>query len=284
MHLFYNVGKDMIRLWCSGGNDSFCLGKNAIKEIDRELQRFGDGIPSQLYCRPRALSKHGDWKSAEVKNFSLSHSLIALDGYLPKLYVSGWALFVELVDLCWRPELTEHDIKEVGRLSRAFYPHYERDYFGYQRDRIGLCKYVFHLLLHLEEDIRENGPPVGYSQYWMERYIGWILGRLNARRLAAASLFKNAVVIEAVKAKFKMPFNERVAEFQDVQGGGGFRMMGAAHNHRLDASIASDQRLFTILRGYLTRKYEGMTNAEAENTAIGDAFPFPGKGAVYLRI
>ena len=41
-------------------------------------------------------------------------------------------------------------------------------------------------------------------------------------------------------------------------------MMGAAHNHRLDASTASDQRLFTILRGYLTRKYEGMKNAEAE--------------------
>ena len=50
MHLFYNIGKDMIRLWCSGDNEDFVLSRSAIQTIDEELYAFGDGIASQMRC------------------------------------------------------------------------------------------------------------------------------------------------------------------------------------------------------------------------------------------
>ena len=159
MHLFYNIGKDMIRLWCSEGNEAFVLSRGAIRTIDEEPYAFGDGIASQMRCRPRPLRLYKDWKFAEVKEFILSYSLVVLDGILPEQFLSGSANFVALVDLCWRPVLEEQDIVEIGHLSRKFVAHFESDYYQYDRDRIYMCKYVFHLLLHLEDTIRECGPP-----------------------------------------------------------------------------------------------------------------------------
>ena len=41
MHRFYNIGKDMLRVWCGGGVERYVLGRSAIREIDAELQSFG---------------------------------------------------------------------------------------------------------------------------------------------------------------------------------------------------------------------------------------------------
>ena len=192
----------MIGLWCSEGDEDFVLSRSAIRTTDEELYVFGDGIYSQMRCRPRPLRLYRDWKSAQVKDFILSYSLVVLDGILPEPFLSGWTDFVALVDLCWRPVLQEQDMEEIGRLSRKSYAHFEHDYYQYNRDRIHMCKYVFHVLLHLEDNIRECGPPLVFSQYGMERFISWILGRLNARKLSAASLFKNALLGEANIVRF----------------------------------------------------------------------------------
>lgn len=137
------------------------LGRAAMRDIDSELTTFGDGIVSEVGTRPRPITRFKDWKCAELKDFVLRYSLIILDGYLPHTYLSGWSLFVELVDICWRPVLTKEDISEVGRLAREFYQHFEEHYCQYDVERMSMCKYVFHLTLHPEDCIRESGPPVG---------------------------------------------------------------------------------------------------------------------------
>ena len=136
MHLFYNIGKDMIRLWCIEGSEAIVLSRGAIRTIDEELYAFGAGIASHMRCRPRPLRLYKDWKSAEVKGFILSYSLVVPDGILPEQFPSGWADFFALVDLCWRPVLEKQDIVEIGHLSRKFYAHFESDYYQYDRDRI----------------------------------------------------------------------------------------------------------------------------------------------------
>ena len=65
MLLFYNIGKDLLRLWCGTQGQPYELGTASIKQIDEELLHFGSGVASQLGSRPRPLSKFGDWKSAE---------------------------------------------------------------------------------------------------------------------------------------------------------------------------------------------------------------------------
>lgn len=133
MRLFYNIGKDFARLWCGREGRLYELGRNSIRQIDEESARFGNGVASQLGCRPRPLSRFGDWKSAEVKAFITRYSLVVLDGHLSEPYLTGWAKFVHRVDLCWQPGLTGGDIKKVGELARSFYRHFERDYVRYER-------------------------------------------------------------------------------------------------------------------------------------------------------
>lgn len=264
MHLFYNISKDMLRLWCGDGGDDYVLGRAAMRDIDAELRKFGDGIASEVGARPRPITRFKDWKSAELKDFVLRYSLIVLDGYLPQTYLSGWALFVELVDLCWRPVLTEEDISEVGRLARDFYRHYEEHYYKYDVARMNMCKYVFHLILHLEEGIRESGPPVGYSQYWTERYIGWIVGRLRAKNLASASLFKSALFGESYKMYYSEPFASNVAAYEEVVEEGGFQMQGKGYRRWLSYENSADVQFLARLKSYFLRKYDGMTGKEAQ--------------------
>ena len=97
------------------------------------MAQFGNGVASQLGCRPRPLSRFRDWRSAEVKAFIIRYSLVVLDGHLPEPYLTGWAKFVQLVDLCWQPVLTRGDIKKAGELARSFYRHFERDYVKHER-------------------------------------------------------------------------------------------------------------------------------------------------------
>ena len=171
MHLFYNIGKNLLRLWCGTQGQSYELGKASSKQIDEELVQFGSGVAGQLGSRPRPLSRFGDWKSAEFMAFITRYSLSLLDEHLPPQYLSGWSKFVELVELCRRAELTTEEMRRIGELARTFYAHFERDYMKYERESMHLCKYTMHLILHLEDCIRECGPPVLLSQYWMERYI-----------------------------------------------------------------------------------------------------------------
>lgn len=104
----------------------------------------------------------------------------------------------------------------------------------------------------------------------MERYIGWILGRLNARRLAAASLFRNALSIESYKSQFQIPFNEGASLFLNECGEGGHRLLGTGYKRSLNENLnpeslsGDDERLLNLLRSYLKRKYDGMKVREAE--------------------
>ena len=104
---------------------------------------------------------------------------------------------------------------------------------------------------------------MGLSQYGMERFIGWILGRLNARKLAAASLFKNALLGEAYKSYFRLPFTEDVREFEEVDAAAGFEMRGKGYTLWLSYECDDDCHLLGWLRSYLQRKYDGMSAHEA---------------------
>lgn len=114
----------------------------------------------------------------------------------------GLSTFSSLMDLCFRPAITERDLDDVQKLFTSFFNHYERDYFRYCMSRSGLCKYTVHLLLHLRENMERCGPLVNCNQFCLERYVGFIKDRLNARHLAAESLAQNAKMLEAYKLFF----------------------------------------------------------------------------------
>ncbi|PXF49886.1 hypothetical protein BWQ96_00046 [Gracilariopsis chorda] len=137
IHLFYNIGKDRLRLWLTPGKP-YSLTTLSVKEIVEELMRFRGGVPSQMASRPRPLSKFFEWKSAEFKSFILSYSLIVLDGHLPHTFLSGWRMFIQLVDICWRPTLKKRDVERFQNLAFGFYRHFEQQYFREDPETIKL--------------------------------------------------------------------------------------------------------------------------------------------------
>ncbi|PXF41316.1 hypothetical protein BWQ96_08963 [Gracilariopsis chorda] len=90
----------------------------------------------------------------------------------------------------------------------AFVHHMEQDYYRYSPRRLGICKYTLHQLLHVADNVEAVDPPLKYSQWWMERYVGSVKHRLNARNLAAESLTENAKLLQSYKLFFKEGFAE----------------------------------------------------------------------------
>lgn len=105
-----------------------------------------------------------------------------------------------------------------------------------------------HLILHLEERMQDFGPPLLFSQYWIERYIGWIFGRLNARKLAAESLFRSAQASEAHKVSFRVPFvTENRKEYEEVVRENGFMMRGKGVMKCFSEEDDSDGRFLGLM-------------------------------------
>lgn len=122
--------------------------------------------------------------------------------------LKDWSKYVSMVDICHRQELSEADIEEAHGLAIEFLQYFENSYFRFEKERVGRCKFVFHLLKHLAENLHNCGPLLNCSQLWVERYIGWVKNRLHARYLAPEALFNNAVAVEAYKMYFKEPFRD----------------------------------------------------------------------------
>lgn len=266
MHLFYNIGKDFIRAWTTTSDERYTLRKASVRAIDSELMEFGSGIPSPLGSRPITLSRFAEWKSAELKDFTLSYSIVVLDGHMSEDLLSSWKNFVEIVDICWRPQLTDVDIERLRMLCITFYTQFEKDYYMGDPSRVNMCKYTFHLLLHLADGVVECGPPINYSQYWMERYIGWVKGRMNAWRLASSSLFNDCKFVEAYKHLFS---NENGSENSHT-GPDGHHLCGQRCSYLVGTDSDLDDLLSSGLKNYLMRKYEGLTSEEAFEILEGE--------------
>ena len=188
--------------------------------------------------------------------------MILFDGYLPKTYMDGLEMYVKIVDLCFRPVLTEYDVAHLAKLSAGFNRSFEKHFMRHHPDRLKLCIYVMHLLLHLAEGVRENGPLLNTSQYCVERYIGWIADRLSAKRLPAASFRNSALFTESYKMLFSSAFSGDDTD-DDVSAIDGFKLSTLIRVRDIDG-VRQGVDLKRLFIRYLIRKYDGMTVREAQ--------------------
>ena len=268
MHLFYNVQKHLLSIHTSNIEDNFCLSSREIQVLDSELLAFGDGISGQLAPKPRQLSTFQTWKAAEHKHFTLSYYMVLFDGYLPRIYMDGLEMYVKVVDLCFRPVLNEYDVDHLAKLSAGFTRHFEKHFTRHDPDRLKMSTYVMHLLLHLAEGVLENGPLLNTSQYWVERYIGWIVDRLSAKRLPASSFRNSALFTESYKMMFSMRFSDDDTN-DEISATDGFKLSAMIRISDID-SVGQGMDLKRLLTKYLIRKYEGMTVREAQAISNDD--------------
>lgn len=55
------------------------------------------------------------------------------------------------------------------------------------------------MLSHVRDNVLRCGPLVNCSQFWVERFIEFTKGRLNARSKAAQSMTESAKLLEGYK-------------------------------------------------------------------------------------
>ena len=162
MHLLYqNVAKNIVGIWMGGvselGELAVLKEKETLRLVNESLSNAGVGI-SSIVRRPRVLDKKGQWKASEWKFFVHCTSVPVLQDVIPDSMLKGWWSFVQLCELVNRWELLEEDARRIGRLSVYFFEHFMKEYYRKDPSRLHICKYVYHLLLHLEECIRDCGP------------------------------------------------------------------------------------------------------------------------------
>lgn len=158
LHLFCNIGTNLIGFWFGERGSLYEIHRSKLAVIDQELTAFRTGCTNQLAPCPGHITVYKEKNSVEVKEFILSYSLVVRDGVLDAYYLPEWRYFVNLLDICWRGTLSVNEVREVDELIKAFYQQYEENYYGYDPHQLHLCRYVFHLLLHLADYIDNDGP------------------------------------------------------------------------------------------------------------------------------
>lgn len=74
----------------------------------------------------------------------------------------------------------------------------DRNFIYQEHSSSQISPYVWHILLHIGESVRTGGVRVNYSQWHMERYIGYMMHRLRSTAKPAESLLEAAVHASAV--------------------------------------------------------------------------------------
>ena len=180
--------------------------------IDNEIDRLAETTPYALLGLPPRKSGHiGSWKASECRQFVLSYWLVLFDGRMPRKLLRGLRMFTHLVDLWSRPTLSSPDLTLLREFAVGFYEHFEKEYYRYVPERIGLCKLTMLMLLHVRHHTELHGPLVNCSQFWVEKYIGYVKNRLKARAKAAESLTSNAIMLEGYKLFYGQHFQEGIA-------------------------------------------------------------------------
>ena len=196
---------------------------SVFQGVNKTLINCGSGIASDLCRKPRGLHQKGKWKAAEWKYFVLSTSLVALHEWIPEDVLDGWSLLVSLVHRVCQWGLNEHLVDEIETLAVKFFKHLSDHYYKLRRERIHLCKYVYHLTLHLAENIRTCGPISLLAQWAMENFAGELKRMTHAKDLFAESArekikYQAASILYAAKQNLEIPSLYNADEHVPVSG------------------------------------------------------------------
>lgn len=193
MHLvFYNIPRHWISVLLGEEGITerdYLSEKRVFQGVDDTLCKAGTGISSSSAIRrPRSLRLYKMWKAAEWKFFVLSTSLVALHDWIPENVLQGWSLFVRACEILVQWEVSEENVQRLESLCRKFYNHYSSHYYSYNPQYLKLCRYIYHLILHLADGIRSCGPLSMLAQWSMEDFVGVSNRRSHAKNKFGASM------------------------------------------------------------------------------------------------
>ncbi len=137
-------------------------------------------------------SKYKYYNSYQWKEFTLSYSMIAYKGVIPREYLECWGLFVKACRLICQPVIRMKDAEEAHNLFKQYGTQLE-ELFG--SDAV---KPNHHFHCHLMESIFDYGSPYSFWLFPFERYNG-DLGKLHTNnKEMELTLFRKFTEMSAV--------------------------------------------------------------------------------------
>jgi hypothetical protein len=94
--------------------------------------------------------------------------------YLPFDYWRHFCMLVRIVELCGQDEITAQELQECDDLIRQWCVQFEELYVKRDAARLHMVRPWIHTLLHIVNQTASKGPPAYYSQWTMERVIGFL--------------------------------------------------------------------------------------------------------------
>ena len=170
MHgVLLGVQKLLLTLWFSSNfsNRHFSISSK-VGSIDFGLNQI---LPtSEIKRLPHSIADHLKyWKASELCSFPIYYGLPTLYGLLPDNYFAHYTLFVHAISILLQDSISEADLQEANRLLDGFCKSFST-----------LCEERFytlniHQLLHLVDDVRDQGPLYTHSCFSFEDKNGLIL-------------------------------------------------------------------------------------------------------------
>ena len=196
MHLLYeNVAPFLLDIWINYKKyeDLAVLSKTSTFNIVNEnLMSCQNGISSDLLRSQRGLNNKGNWKAHEFMTFATLTSLSVLDQWVPDTLLNGWQLFSRICLYSSAHRLSRRMLDNFDADCKAFFRHFMSKYYKYEPERLHLCRYVIHLILHLPTNVERSGPVSLLGQWSMENYAGCMNRRCNATDRFAESVFEGS--------------------------------------------------------------------------------------------
>ena len=164
MHLVYiGVVRKCFKAWINGefGFEAK-LSTILINEMDDRYIRLQEFCPQEFARRPRTLTKFGDFKATEMRQFVLYAAPYVLNGILPTNVFVHFMLLVSAMRLLTSPNETKENINFAGSLLKTFVEFSPKIYTP------AFNSYNVHGLLHLATDRINCGPLESCSAFVYE--------------------------------------------------------------------------------------------------------------------
>lgn len=170
----HNIPKTMFRLWKAAKYPPQ-VGQQAkrypwvIPEaewdlIDNSLLDSRASVPVRVGTAPRSTGSFGNWTTHEWRSRFLTYGAPALTYYLPAEYSTNFLCYRQLLCTTSSRGFTSLEIQTFEGQAASFVRDYERLYYYRDPELLPSCTIQFHYLLHIGQNIRNFGPPLGFAQ------------------------------------------------------------------------------------------------------------------------
>lgn len=176
MHLLYlGVTKRLICLWVRG-NAAIRFNKKDIELLDQRYISMKEFVTDEFARKPRTINEVDRWKATEFRMFLLYIGLIVMKDILSKSCYNHFVSFVVAVRLLHESNQTSDNI-EYAKSLLIYYVQKFGDFYGQEN-----ITYNVHNLVHVADDVKNNGSLGEYSAFKYENYMYKIKQKLKHSR------------------------------------------------------------------------------------------------------